>query len=487
MKILFDSYKQKKKIKAEPSHFPVLSTNLAEYRTGRKGYIDMNAAASIVMPLAQEIAIAHEQGQALPGLRPDTVDIKDRRLTLNDKVFSYEGVIFPGFSAPEIYTGSLIQNASDIYTFTALIYYIIIGKAPENAYNRLATPETPLVSDSFLEEIKESESIYVPELQIEYDPFESEAVKPETTVFQTNSILDIGFIAILERGLSLDAANRFSSMRELIAELTPFSTKADCIYPILFKVDEDKIHSNLITKKTIEVKSKTKGRVITPKVKTVGNDIVLDNVTSDSIDALDETYDHNDDIKELSVIEDSSILVDETSFIKAETALATETVLQEEIATNALHTLKAKFVEFTQLDDEENEIVPDLEVVDLSSEQGVEIDELEDYESQSVEIVDDAIGSIDTDALESTEETLDEMQQIESDVAEVVQYEMQLPVLDELQEILRQETPHIVHFGVEDVIVVEESDKEELLKEEPPVSNEVMKSIHDIWEMLESL
>ena len=127
MKVFLQHYQQKRNIKKEPTHFPVLSSHLSEYRAGRKGFIDMYAAVSIMMPLANEIAAVHETGQLLPGLRPDTVDILDRRFVLNEKAYTYEGVIFPGFSAPEIYEGRTEGETTDIYTFCALLFYLITG------------------------------------------------------------------------------------------------------------------------------------------------------------------------------------------------------------------------------------------------------------------------------------------------------------------------------------------------------------------------
>ena len=251
MKIFLDNYRKKRNIKKEPDHFPVLSKNLAEYRTGRKGFIDMKAAVSIIMPLGRQIAEVHEEGMGLPGLRPDTVDIAGRKLVLNEKAFCYEGVIFPGFTAPEIYEGISKGIASDIYSFSALLYYIIVGQPPENAFNRMNNGNEPVISQEMYEEIRQAESIYVPKLRIEEDPFESEDVKGETVLLFETEIINSGLIEILEKGLNLDADKRFVSMRELIALLEPYNTNASTIYPLLLYTDEDEIHNNLIiTRKT---------------------------------------------------------------------------------------------------------------------------------------------------------------------------------------------------------------------------------------------
>ena len=254
MKIrIIDEYKERIKIRREPLRFPILPKTLSEYRTGRKGFIDIRAAVSIMMPVALEIARLHKEGHMLPGLRPDTLDITDRKLTINDAAFSYDGVIFPGFSAPEVYKGIVNERATDIYSFTAILFYLIMGFPLENAYNRM-TLALPAISDELFEKALNAESIYVPELKVELDPFEPERETPESVPIEADTIMEYGFAEILEKGLAVEAEDRYFDMSELIAVLEPYNTKASIIYPIFLSVNEDEIHNNLIVSRQARVR-----------------------------------------------------------------------------------------------------------------------------------------------------------------------------------------------------------------------------------------
>ena len=258
MRIHFiETQKQKKKIKNEPKLLPVLPLDLAVYRTGRPGFIDMRAAVSLMMPVAEAIGELHASAQTLPGLRPDTIDIADRSLAVNSSALLYEGVIYPGYSAPEIYTGVTHGIRTDIYSFSALLYYVVTGAAPDNAFNRMKQ-HSALFTKELYEEILRSQSIYIPELKAEDDPFDPEIYDVQPLPVIPDDMIDKVFVAILERGMAIEASERFDDMNELIASLSPYNTKASIVYPVLMAVEEQDIHKNLIVEKHVPRQVKKK-------------------------------------------------------------------------------------------------------------------------------------------------------------------------------------------------------------------------------------
>ncbi|MCL2539794.1 MAG: hypothetical protein FWE66_05590, partial [Oscillospiraceae bacterium] len=256
MKIQFiESQKQKRKIKAEPGILPALPDNLAVYRTGRPGYIDMRTVISLLMPVALAIEEAHASEQTLPSLRPDAVDIIDRTLRVNSDALLYRGVIFPGFSAPEVYTGVTHGIPTDIYTFSALLFYLMTGSAPDNAYNRMKRRRM-LFPKELYDEILGSKPIYAPNLIPEEDPFEPQLYIVEPLPVVPDDMIDRAFVSIIEKGMALDAADRFESMAEMIAALAPYNTKASIVYPVLMAVDDEDVYYNLIVSKVVRRKVK---------------------------------------------------------------------------------------------------------------------------------------------------------------------------------------------------------------------------------------
>ena len=454
MKILLSNYQQKKSIKSEPTRFPILSENLAEYRTGKKGFIDMKAAVSVLIPVAFQIATMHEQGHALPGLRADTVDIYDRNFVLNEKALSYEGVIFPGFSAPEIYSGISNGVTTDIYTFTALIYYLIIGQAPENAFNRMKQPDRAIIDDYLLNEIRDAQSIYVPELQIEENPFESESVKRSSINSTDNEVIDNNFIEILEKGLNLQPDERYNSMLEMIAVIEPYNTKASTIYPLLMDIDRDSIHSNLIVTK------KTRNKHPQPE------DILQTNLENEFISTVDiSEEDHINDVVKNEMIE----ILDEISY---EDRLENEEVIPE-------HDVEEKKdINETQM--EYISVDTDINTVEEDSSTDYSEDNILDEEAVVEE-------TVDKDDIK-TEDELYEFKQEQ----ELIDKEFLNGIIDAINgqsEVLQKEsTSHLVSFGNESESILEGNDnQQEILSNIDVVDNDITKSLKDMWEMLEKL
>ena len=432
LKTFLNNSKQKRNIKKEPERFPVLPKTLAEYRAGRKGYIDAYAAVSILMPLAMQIAVVHEEGQTLPSLRPDTIDILNRRFVLNEAAYKYEGVIFPGYSAPEIYEGKTYGIVTDIYAFCAVLYYLIVGKAPENAFNRLSNSHLPIVSEEIYEDIKRAESIYLPELKAEDDPFESEIVKWEHADNSIDEIIDDNFIGILEKGLSLVSEDRFISMENIIASLQPYNTKAAYIYPLLLDIDAEMIHNDLIITKQVVAKKQSPvlfSRFLPLGIRRIGAEEVEVKEGSNQIDLL-------------------PIKPDES----APKDISVDMVNSEEITSDEMY---GEVQIETAAEDE-----PSTGMIEESSEELVE------------EIV------------ETTDYLVDEQ------ISESSSEESSVSSIEDVEDILSLDSEHIVSFG-------EEKDSDEVTQEDiigsseevevPTPSNELTKSLQEMWEMLESL
>ncbi len=256
MKIrFFENQRQKRNIKRELEKLPSLPATLTAYRAGRTGYIDMRSAVSVLMPVASAIEAYHQKQETLPSLRPDAIEIKNHTFVINPSAEEYKGVIYPGFSAPEVYTGVTCGIETDVYSFAAILYYLITGEAPENAYNRLNGAKQ-VFSNELFEEIRGAKSIYVPELKIERDPFGLDYEEPDTIPVIDDDMIDGSFSRIIEKGMAIEPEDRYASIAEMMDALAPYNTKASMVYPILVAVDEEDIYRNLIVSKTVASQKK---------------------------------------------------------------------------------------------------------------------------------------------------------------------------------------------------------------------------------------
>ena len=462
MKIFFGNKEQKRKIKDEPLRFPVVSSTLAEYRTGLAGFIDMRAAVSLCMPLAMQIAALHEEKQALPGLRPDTVDIKNRKFVLNEKALVYDGVIYPGFSAPEVYSGYTFGISTDIYTFCALLYYIVIGQAPENAFVRLQKEATPLFSEALIEEISNASSIYLPELRSEEDPFESEAIVRESLLQPTFEIISLSFIEILEKGLSIDAEDRYTSMRELIALLEVFNTRSSTVYPLLLDIDQEKIHSDLILTKTVPVTTYGIKSFLVAKqeAKTASKPASI--VESTSQPLPDEDIPTYKETSTQDIIQEVNDIYVEPSIDDSAQQASIEIEQELEIDEDRSNQQQEEFLD----EESQDEVAKKDSIVELEDE-AEEIDAISEEMDISEEIND------------VSEETDVVTEQIENDTIP-----MQNELLNSIIEAIGDKG-RLQDESLEDEEVVVQPISVTVTNSTAPTINEVTKSLDDMWELLE--
>ena len=251
MKIEFiENRRQKKRIRKEPGRMSALPKTLLEYRAGRDGFIDMRSAVSVLMPLAREIESKNLEGETLPSLIPEQVAIEERSFTLKPGALEYRGVIYPGFSPPEIYAGATLGVSSDVYSFAAILFFLMTGVEPENAFNRMEDAQ-PLFSLTLLEEMKTASSIYVKELEVRDDPFAFELSGSDRFPGLSDLVIDDEFTAILERAMALDLEERFQSIGDLMVAFSPYNTKASILYPVMVSVADEDIYQNLLVSKMV--------------------------------------------------------------------------------------------------------------------------------------------------------------------------------------------------------------------------------------------
>lgn len=175
-----ESGEKKMKHKKEKAPPIVLSEYMAQSPEG----LGITSAVSSLMPVLLQVRDMHNNGKLHLQLSPFTLTVSDGGFLAVPPAENAGAKYTPGFAAPEIYTEDGITTATDIYSLAALLYYTVCGKAPANAINRSPGEEIDL---------------------------------PET-------IQDNSFAEILKKGLSFEAAERFSSVQELVHALSPYNT-----------------------------------------------------------------------------------------------------------------------------------------------------------------------------------------------------------------------------------------------------------------------
>ena len=149
-------------------------------------------AVSRLMPVIVQLRDRHNNGSLHLQISPDTICFESGRYALPSPSSQESARYSSGFTSPEVYTGSGLGIASDIYSICAVLLYAISGITPENALSR-----------------KDGEEIVLP------DSLENEEMR-----------------SILRRGLSMRPEDRFSSVQELITRLVPFNLTSVSASPV---------------------------------------------------------------------------------------------------------------------------------------------------------------------------------------------------------------------------------------------------------------
>lgn len=122
------------------------SIPFTEYIARSGGSIDWNTARSMFMPLLSNLIEIHNAGILHLGISPDNLVVTSagklklcgfaiREIRCINPEFNAE--LYDGASAPEQYKiGTVLTKATDVYGFTATLFYALVGKLPETANRR---------------------------------------------------------------------------------------------------------------------------------------------------------------------------------------------------------------------------------------------------------------------------------------------------------------------------------------------------------------
>ena len=175
----------RKRVKKTKTAAPA-PVSLREYLQARPGGLGIAEAVCLLMPVLIQIREMQNNGAMHLQLSPDSVRVAGAAAAADAPGTAEHARYTSGFASPEVYKNAGITPASDVYSLCALLLFAASGVTAENALSRAA---------------------------------EAEPFPPE-------SIPDEGFRRILARGMALDPEDRFSSVQELIAQLTPYNTAA---------------------------------------------------------------------------------------------------------------------------------------------------------------------------------------------------------------------------------------------------------------------
>jgi serine/threonine protein kinase len=170
-----------------------MGEDLATYLE-RKGQLDPNEIAEIMLPVCAALAAAHAKGVVHGDLDPSkiglSVDPKTGRRTALPR--RGRGTERPNYLAPEQVAGSRGDAASDQYALGAILHQCATGKRP---FDR----ETP------------------------FDVLRAIANGELEPLHLARPLLPDRFTRVVSRAMSLEKEQRFSSVRELGAALLPFA------------------------------------------------------------------------------------------------------------------------------------------------------------------------------------------------------------------------------------------------------------------------
>lgn len=122
------------------------SIPFTEYISRSGGFVDWNTARSMFMPLLSNLIEIHNAGILHLGISPDNLvvtsagklklcgfAVRDIRCINSD----FNAELYDGASAPEQYKiGTTLTKATDVYGFTATLFYALVGKLPESSNRR---------------------------------------------------------------------------------------------------------------------------------------------------------------------------------------------------------------------------------------------------------------------------------------------------------------------------------------------------------------
>lgn len=143
-------------------------------------------AVAALMPVLKQLRDMHESGRAHLQINPASIELGKNHVQLAEAGAGEANFYNSGFAAPEIYKGKNYGAVTDVYSISAVLFYMLTGSAPENALVRL-----------------------------EQDKNEIFRSQP--------GIEDEELRELLSMGLEPDHNRRFVSVQALITALTPYN------------------------------------------------------------------------------------------------------------------------------------------------------------------------------------------------------------------------------------------------------------------------
>ncbi len=135
------------------------SIPFTEYIERRGGSVDWNTARQLFMPLISALSTLHSAGIGHYGVSPENIVVTTSgklRLTgfsiddIRRSGTNFEPELMDGCAAMEQYMdGGEITEATDIYGFTATLFYALTGRLPENSCDRKPDGKLPIPTAVF--------------------------------------------------------------------------------------------------------------------------------------------------------------------------------------------------------------------------------------------------------------------------------------------------------------------------------------------------
>lgn len=143
-------------------------------------------AVALLMPVALQLRQLHNDGKLHLQVTAQNILITPKGAQLKAATAQEADRFSAGFAAPEIYQGTGVGMASDVYSLAAVLCYAAIGKAPANSLQR-------------------------------------EQLEEELTRLDA---LDAGFAQVIRKAMADAKEERTASVQELIYGVSPFNTQS---------------------------------------------------------------------------------------------------------------------------------------------------------------------------------------------------------------------------------------------------------------------
>lgn len=135
------------------------SISFEEYLSRSGGSIDWNTARPMFMPLLSTLSSIHQAGIAHFGINPDNLIVTPSgKLRIQGFAIEqcrhenelFDAELFDGCSAPEQYDpDETLDERTDVYGFTATLFYALTGRLPESGNKRKPDGKLPLPTAVF--------------------------------------------------------------------------------------------------------------------------------------------------------------------------------------------------------------------------------------------------------------------------------------------------------------------------------------------------